>query len=57
MGEAEGITKTGTFGHLEYVSRVPVLLDRVFELSLFSSFQVQISLSLLKHAVQLRLAE
>lgn len=57
MGEAEGITKAGSFGLLVYVSRVLVLLDRVFKLSFFSSFQVQISLSLLNHAVHLRLAE
>lgn len=57
MWEPEGITETGTFGHLEYISRIPVLLDWVFELSFFASFQVQISLSLLNHAVQRRLAE
>lgn len=52
MGETEGITKTGTFRYLEYVSRVPVLLEcRMFQPSFFSSFQVQISLSLENHAV------
>lgn len=33
MGEAEGMIKTGIFGHLQYVFRVPVQLDWLFELS------------------------